>query len=555
MLVLGWARRPWPPVLRLPRPDPADTMGAMDNATGTPDPTPDASGAAAPATTAPPGTGRPRTGATGATRVTGTTKPTRAAGPTKPTGAAGPTKATRATKAVKAVKAAKPATAAKTSAPAERSTARSTSGPGPRNSRGTVSRRAPESAAGPGGGSWRGRSRNRSLYNRRLQRANERWPLTAQAMAGVLRRPELVLAALGGSASAPIQRDGRVLHRGVQAIMLLADRFGPGEASLASPEGPDVEIMRSQLRRMAPAVMPVRTDVHVSGRTIQGSGGTPDIPVRVYRQYGAGLAAGPDGQSSLPAIVYFHGGGWVVGDLDSHDASCRMLAAVSRCLVVAVDYRLAPEHPYPAAVDDAVAAYRWVQLHHEELGTASGLVGVMGDSAGGNLAAVVAQRTRAGAEGSSSDATDSSDVPPPVAQGLIYPALDARLQSDSVASMGEGLFLTRTNMEYYRSQYLPRQSDWESPGASPLLADDLRGLAPALVVTAGFDPLRDDGWAYATALRAAGVEVEYRCYDDQTHGFMGMGILDDSLASATEVCDAMGRMMRRASRSRELSGD
>ncbi len=551
MLVLGWARRPWPRFSACLGPTLPTPWGAMDNATGTPDPTPDASGAAAPATTAPPGTGRPRTGASGATRVTGTTKPTRAAGPTKAT------RATKAVKAVKAVKTAKPATAAKTSAPAERSTARSTarstSGSGPRNSSGTVSRRAPESAAGPGagpgGGSWRGRSRNRSLYNRRLQRANERWPLTAQAMAGVLRHPELVLAALGGSASAPIQRDGRVLHRGVQAIMLLADRFGPGEASLASPDGPDVAVMRSQLRRMAPAVMPVRTDVHVSGRTIPGSGGTPDIPVRVYRQYGAGLAAGPDGQGSLPAIVYFHGGGWVVGDLESHDASCRMLAAVSRCLVVAVDYRLAPEHPYPAAVDDAVAAYRWVQLHHEELGTASGLVGVMGDSAGGNLAAVVAQRTRAGGEGS------ASDVPPPVVQGLIYPALDARLQSDSVASMGEGLFLTRTNMEYYRSQYLPRQSDWESPGASPLLADDLRGLAPALVVTAGFDPLRDDGSAYATALRAAGVEVEYRCYDDQTHGFMGMGILDDSLASATEVCDAMGRMMRRASRSRELARD
>jgi acetyl esterase len=325
---------------------------------------------------------------------------------------------------------------------------------------------------------------------------------------------------------------------------VMAERFGPGDASLDSADRPDPEVMRSQLRRVARAVMPVRTDVHVSGRTIPGSGGAPDIPVRVYRQYGAGLAAGPDGQSSLPAIVYFHGGGWVVGDLESHDASCRMLAAVSRCLVVAVDYRLAPEHPYPAAADDAVAAYRWVQRHHEELGTAPGLVSVMGDSAGGNLAAVVAQRTRAGGE----DAT--ADVPPPVAQGLVYPALDARLQSDSVASMGEGLFLTRASMEYYRSQYLPRPSDWESPGASPLLADDLGGLAPALVVTAGFDPVRDDGSAYADRLRAAGVEVEYRCYDDQTHGFMGMGILDDSLALATEVCDAMGRMTRRALRER-----
>jgi acetyl esterase len=340
---------------------------------------------------------------------------------------------------------------------------------------------------------------------------------------------------------APVERDGRVLNRGIQAMIEMADRFGGVNDGPPDADGPpDLAAMRSQLRRRARAVMPIRTDVHVSGRLIPGPEGAPEIPVRIYRQYGSGLGSGPEGRTSLPAIVYFHGGGWVCGDLESHDASCRMLAAVSHCLVVAVDYRLAPEHPYPAAVEDAQAAYRWVQRHHQELGISPGQVGVMGDSAGGNLAAVVAQELRA-PSGSS-----VPDLPPPVAQGLVYPALDARLDSPSMHSMSSGLFLTRTSMEFYRRQYLPRRSDWEAAGASPLLAEDVSGLAPALIVTAGFDPLRDDGSRYATRLREAGVDVEYRCYDDQIHGFMSMGFLADSLALATEVCDAMGRMMRRS---------
>src|ERR1019366_6024304 len=142
--------------------------------------------------------------------------------------------------------------------------------------------------------------------------------------------------------------------------------------------------------------------------------------------------------------------------------------------------------------------------------------------------------------------TGESDVPPPVAQGLIYPALNARHDSDSMRTMSEGFFLRRDIMEFFRTCYLPDRAQWETARASPLLADDHRDLAPALVVTAGFDPLRDDGASYAEALKGAGVEVEYRCYDDQVHGFMGMGILPDSLALATEVCDAMGMLMRRS---------
>jgi acetyl esterase len=290
--------------------------------------------------------------------------------------------------------------------------------------------------------------------------------------------------------------------------------------------------------RRARLAMPVRTDVHVTGRVVRDPGGSSAIPMRIYRQFGTGIGGDRSG-SRTPAIVYFHGGGWVAGGLDSHDATCRMLAAASGCIVVSVAYRLAPEDPYPAAVDDALAAYAWVQRHRREVGHAEGQVGVMGDSAGGNLAAVVALETRRGSGG-------PPDVPPPVAQGLVYPVLDARLDSPSVRSAGTGFFLTLETMELFRALYVPDRSLWETARVSPLLADDHRDLAPALVVTAGFDPLRDDGARYAEALAKSGVDVEYRCYDDQVHGFMGMGVLPDSLALATEVCDAMGRLMRRA---------
>ena len=360
-----------------------------------------------------------------------------------------------------------------------------------------------------------------------------------RTLARLFRHPDLVLALLGKRAA--VERDGRVLNRSAQALVEMTNRFG-GEAG-GSPEAArryDPTLMRTRLRRAAPAVMPVRTDVHVAGRVVTGPTGAPDISLRIYRRFGSGLRSWRGGRDLLPAIVYFHGGGWVAGDLDTHDASCRMLAAASRCLVVAVDYRLAPEHAFPAAVDDALAAYAWVHRHCGELGIAEGQVGVMGDSAGGNLAAVVAQETRSGGPAA------VADLPPPVAQGLVYPVADVRFDTPSMQTMGAGFLLTRDTMEYYRGEYLPRRADWVTPRASPLLAGDLSGLAPALVVTAGFDPLRDDGANYAEALRTAGVDVEYRCYDDQIHGFMGMGVLSDSLALATEVCDSMGRLMRRS---------
>jgi acetyl esterase len=285
-------------------------------------------------------------------------------------------------------------------------------------------------------------------------------------------------------AAEPVVRDGRVLNRRVQAMLAFAERTGQNREG-----GGDVEARRRDMRRLAPVGMPRRTSVRTVDRIIAGPEAA--IPVRVYRRFGL--------SEPVPAIVYFHGGGWVTGDLDTHDGSCRLLADVTGCVVVAVDYRLAPEHPFPAAVVDAVAAYEWVHRNAAELGVQPGRVGVMGDSAGGNLAAVVAQQThRDGANG----------VPDPVAQCLVYPALDAHLAQPS-----------------------------------PLLAPDLTGLAPAAVFTAGFDPLRDEGRAYADALAQAGVPVQYRCYDDLVHGFFGMGVLPDGMAVASEICAAMGELV------------
>jgi acetyl esterase len=343
---------------------------------------------------------------------------------------------------------------------------------------------------------------------------NERASFLTRAARRVLGLPRPVLDRLIGAP--PISVDGRVLSRQVQALVVLGERTGNRANST------DVATRRRDMRRVAAIGMPTRLGIHTSDRVIPGPGG--DLPVRVYRKLG--------GPGQAPAIVYYHGGGWVVGDLDSHDGCCRVLADVSGCVVVSVDYRLAPEHRFPAAVDDAVAAFRWVQEHHREVGVLAGRVGVMGDSAGGNLAAVVAQRCR--------------DEDPPVAQSLVYPATDAHLDSESHRLFAEGFFLTRQDMEWFRGHYLPEVATWDSPAASPLLADDVSGLAPALVVTAGFDPLRDEGAAYAERLEAAGVPCEYRCYDDLVHGFFGMGVLPDGVAIISEICAATGKLMFRA---------
>lgn len=344
---------------------------------------------------------------------------------------------------------------------------------------------------------------------------SERQGLATRTVRGLLALPDPIIDRLIGAP--PIVRDGRVLNRRLQALLVMSERLGMNPEE----ESGDVAQRRERLRRSATLAMPARTGLHVADRRVPGPAG--DIPIRIYRRYGLPEAA--------PAIVYLHGGGWVAGDLDSHDGSCRLLADESECIVVAVDYRLAPEHPFPAAVDDAVAAYRWVHDHAGELSIEPGRVGVMGDSAGGNLAAVIAQVTR------------DTDVPAPTAQCLVYPATDAHFREPSHELFADGFFLTRQGIEWFRAQYLPDESDWDSPLASPIEQTDLTGVAPALVVTAGFDPLRDEGRRYAENLGAAGVVTRYRCYDDMVHGFFGMGVLPGGMAMATEICLGMGDLM------------
>ena len=235
---------------------------------------------------------------------------------------------------------------------------------------------------------------------------------------------------------------------------------------------------------------------------LSGPGGR--IPLRLYR--GLGTEAG----ALLPVLVFFHGGGWTIGDLDTHDIVCRTLANKARCAVVAVDYRMGPEHKFPAAVDDCIAATRWVAAQSAAIGVDASRIAVGGDSAGGNLAAVTAIALR------------DAGGPPLVFQALVYPATDQRMDSDSHARLAEGYLLTRNNMLWFRGNYLePGQyDDWR---ASPLRAADLARLPPAHIITAGYDPLLDEGRAFSDRLVAAGVPVLYECFEGMTHGFLTLG--------------------------------
>lgn len=244
-----------------------------------------------------------------------------------------------------------------------------------------------------------------------------------------------------------------------------------------------------------------------------------DLPLRLVRP--AGL---PD-DAVLPLLVYFHGGGWVIGDLDTHDVLCRSLAAGAGCAVLAVDYRLGPEHRFPAAVHDGVAALRYAQAEAAALGIDPARIAVGGDSAGGNLAAVVCLLQR------------DAGLPAPVFQLLIYPATDMRAVAPSHARNGQGYLLTADSIAYYRAHYMGDAS-WSDWRASPLLAPDLARLPPALVLTAGFDPLRDEGRQYADALSAAGNRAQYVCFERQIHGFVPMGRLIDEAGTAVDLCTA-----------------
>jgi acetyl esterase len=249
---------------------------------------------------------------------------------------------------------------------------------------------------------------------------------------------------------------------------------------------------------------------------VQATGPAGPIGLRLYRPAGLDPLA--------PALVYYHGGGWVIGDLDTHDTLCRELALDGRCIVVAVDYRMGPEHRFPAAVDDAVAALRWIQAQAHTLGIDPGRLAVGGDSAGGNLAAVVCLVLR-----------DAGQPLQPKLQLLIYPATDMRAVAPSHTTNGQGYLLTADTIAYFRGHYLSAEqyADWR---ASPLLHGRFDGLPAAFVLTAGFDPLRDEGRQYADALSAAGTPARYVCFERQIHGFVLMGRVLAEARTAVQLC-------------------
>lgn len=274
------------------------------------------------------------------------------------------------------------------------------------------------------------------------------------------------------------------------------------EANLPDVNTLPVAEARAQMLAARPALAGELAAVKdIQNLTIPGPHG--EIPLRIYRP-------AVDMSQALPALVYFHGGGWVIGDLDTHDDICRALCHHAGCIVVSVDYRLAPEYKYPAAVDDSYAAVEWVVNHAAEMTIDSTRIAVGGDSAGGNLAAIVTHLCR------------DNDGPDIRFQLLIYPATDMTLSYPSISELGEGYRLTQAAMQWFIEHYLRDEADKTDPKASPLYAQSFAGLPPALVITAGFDPLRDEGKAYADKLSGADVEVDYHCYEGMVHGFFGM---------------------------------
>jgi acetyl esterase len=258
----------------------------------------------------------------------------------------------------------------------------------------------------------------------------------------------------------------------------------------------------------------------VRDASVHGPAG--DIAVRIYRP--ASLS-GP-----VPTVVYAHGGGFVFCDLDSHDGLCRSFANLIPAVVVSVDYRLAPEHRWPAAVEDVLAVMQWAARNAEALGGDAGSVVIGGDSAGGNLAAVAALMAR------------DLGAPDLAAQLLVYPMITADFDTESYRRFGDGFYNPRPALQWYWDQYLPSPADREHPYASPLYAD-LDGMPPAVVVIAGHDPLRDEGMAFGKALNAAGVPTTHRYYEGAIHGFITMPTLDLAQRARREVCTDLARLL------------
>ena len=319
--------------------------------------------------------------------------------------------------------------------------------------------------------------------------------------------------------------EGHRISRGGRTMDPKAQLVGEFVKSIRVPGYfPPLPELRRQLRTMV-GLMDEPAPPLARIEDIRIPGPASSLPARLYD------ATGERGVAR-PAVLYFHGGGWVQGDLETHHGLCARLALGSGALVIALDYRLAPEHPFPAAVDDCVASYRWLRAHARELAIDSGRVAVAGDSAGGNLAAVVSQQAARAGE------------PLPACQVLIYPAVDFALDTPSHGDLADAHIIPRDRIEWYATQYLPAGADRLDPRAAPLRAADLSGQPPTLVITAGFDPLRDEGHAYAERLRAAKVAVVDHEFPGQIHAFVSLTkAIPQGLAATREIAEYLRKKL------------
>jgi acetyl esterase len=314
----------------------------------------------------------------------------------------------------------------------------------------------------------------------------------------------------------PPRLDGQELAPDVQMLLALAKLNG--ETSLV--EGRSVERARTENRESVPTVAgPPRPMARVESLSIPGA--ETEMAARLY----VGLGAPRPPQ---PLLVYFHGGGWVIGDLDTHDGVCRFLAAHSDCRVLSVEYRLAPEHPFPKPVEDVVAGFAWAHEHAAQLGADPERIAVGGDSAGGNLSTALCLQNR------------DAGNPQPAMQLLLYPVTDAVGGQQSRDIFAEGFLLTRNDMEWFENHYIPDGIEDDEPRASMMRANDVSGLPPAYVATAGFDPLRDEGEIYAARMREAGVQVVLQRHPGMIHGFANLTAICPSARTAMlEVAGAL----------------
>jgi acetyl esterase len=328
------------------------------------------------------------------------------------------------------------------------------------------------------------------------------------------RLPDAVLVKLGGGA--PVTVAGRTLHPLLQ-FMMHANRNARPMETMTPVQAR--EAYGQIVATAAPEPAPMHTvddwRIPVTGATIRA------------RRYVPPAAA-----ATGPGVLLFHGGGHVIGDIDQYDATAREIAARLGCAVLNVDYRCAPEHRFPVAAEDCIAAWVWAQEHAAVLGMDPARMAVMGDSAGGNLSAVVALAAR------------DRKLPSPKAQCLVYPVVDVRLVSPSIRALGQGFGLTEPLIHWFAGHYVPDESQRTNPLVSPLLADSHANLAPAVVTVAGFDPLHDEGIEYANTLRAAGVPVTLLEHDDLIHAWFTMtGAVPPAAAAMAETCNALRRLL------------